>query len=101
MGLLTHPPWGQGLETETRERGRPTKSSSRYYLSIALGTQTQLDGSNGRLGAVGNPELEDDAAHVLLYGARADQEILGDLLVGASSRKQLQDLDLAPRQRRG
>ena len=70
-------------------------------LPPVIDHHSQLEGLHGRLGAIRDPQLRDDAAHVLLYGARADQEISGDLLVGESSHQQHQDLDLPRRKRRG
>ena len=41
-----------------------------------------LDGADGGLGAVGYSKLGEDAPHLRLYGAHAEEQVLGDLGVG-------------------
>jgi hypothetical protein len=48
--------------------------------------QPQLDGYDGRLGAVRGSQLGEYALDMILHGARAYQQLPGDLLVGVSPR---------------
>src|SRR5215217_3131921 len=60
--------------------------------------QAELDGPDGRLGAVGDAELGDDVLDVHLDGAHADDEALGYLAVGLALGEQTQHLVLARRE---
>ena len=50
-------------------------------------------------GAVGRPEFLEDVLEVGLDGVRGDEQLVRDVLVGVSERKELEDLDLPGRQR--
>jgi hypothetical protein len=73
----------------------------RGLLPPVLDQQTQLEGTHGRLGAVRDPELRDDAAQVLFDGAHAEAEGTSDLQVCVALRSHLQHLHLARRKRQG
>ena len=60
--------------------------------------QPRLDGADGGLGAVGYPQLGEDAPHLCLYGANAEEQVLGDLGVGLPLTQQLQYFDLSRRE---
>lgn len=51
-------------------------------LLFLPGEQAEFDGSNDRLGAVGDPELGDDVRYVGLDRGSANPQLSGNLLVG-------------------
>ena len=64
-------------------------------LGLAL-EQAELHGSACRLGAGATAELGQDVADVHVDGARAEEQLPGDLAVGAPDRDKAQHLDLTP-----
>jgi hypothetical protein len=61
---------------------------------LVEGDQALLQAEDGGLGAVGQPQLGQDAGHVRLDGLLADLQRLGDLAVGAATGQRGQDLQL-------
>src|SRR3954454_9923560 len=78
----------------------PRGSSSRWPSRSAdgLAEQAELSGAVTRLNARTTVELAEQVAHVHVDRARADEELLGDLAVGAADRDVAQHLELAPGQ---
>ena len=56
--------------------------------------QAELRRSSGRFGARATAELGQDVAHVHVDGARAEEQLPGDLAVGTPDRDKAQDLEL-------
>jgi hypothetical protein len=75
------PERGTGLVGVASLLGRPSRLD-----------HAQLDRLDSRLGAIGDLELQDDIACVLLHGAHAKVKLAGDLLVGVTARHQPQHL---------
>src|SRR5512133_2094714 len=68
-------------------------------LRLVLGAEEPQDGEDAAmvLGRRGQPELGEDAGHVLLHRPRRDEEPLADRLVRAALRHELENLALAGR----
>src|SRR5919202_4578914 len=88
----------------SRSYGRPGRRTSARLpifesrLPIRRAEQPELARAPRRVGPRAAVELAQDVAHVGVDRAGADEQLLGDLAVGATDREQPHDAQLAPRE---
>src|SRR4029453_2495448 len=83
--------------TSSASAPNPYRIRDRTYVPEHLGLaleQAELHGSAGRLRAGATPELGQDIADVHVEGGRAEEQLPGDLAVGAPDRDKAQHLEL-------
>ena len=88
----------EGSQKDKNIRRDPRVADKRRSKAGACSIQPEFYGAYGGLGAVGDIEFAEDASHVRLDGAYAEEEVAGDLGVGLALAEELQDLDLPGRE---
>ena len=76
----------------TRDR---TRISNKVLFESPVLRDAVVPGVTCRLGAVGDAGLVEDVADVSAHGVQADNQLIGDLLVGAPGGKETEYLSFA------
>ena len=92
---------GEAVHTENGPRARSFRGRNSKNLlrgpRVLLGYEPVTRGVDGCLGTVGRIGLCEDVAHVASDSVKANNELVGDILIAAAGRDEAQHLHLAVR----